>query len=74
MIENEEIQNYRTLKRSKARLSMGLVIFTVFNGKKLKKLEICSKILQKNHFFWNILTSVLSAQHPNAGQNIQQWS
>ena len=65
-----------------------IVIFSVFYAKNLKKQEICSKFLKKQFFLslhqnagrlfyskkMSISTSVWSAQHPNAGWNIQQTS
>ena len=63
-----------------------IVIFRVFSAKNLKKVEICSKFLQKKKFLLSLHQNagrlfysqkwaffyVWSAQHPNAGRNIQQ--
>ena len=57
-----------------------MVIFSIFSAKKAKKARNLQQIFAKNTFFefaperWStaISTSVWSAQHPNAGRNIQQ--
>ena len=62
-----------------------IVIFNVFAAKNLKKARNLQQILAKDSFFFNlhqnagrllkmtILTSVWSAQHPNAGRNLQHF-